>query len=219
MSKSYKLKKVIVKDEYKFLAVILVLLAAGLLLLPKYEKHEGIKPELLLGNAVSSERYISTDELAEKIINQDPSFLLIDVRDEESYAKYSIPNSINIPLAKLLDEDSESYLNQDEFDVVLFSNDNFYANQAWLLCNRLEFKNLRVLNGGVNNWYNTIINPVKPTENQAAIAFKLYSFRKAASMYFGVSYLDQVISPTKKTAPKKVITVRKKKKKVAEGGC
>lgn len=219
MSKSYKLKKVIVKAEYKFLAIILVLLAAGLVLLPKYEKHEGINPEILLGNAVSSERYISTDELAEKIINQDPSFLLIDVRSEESYAKYSIPNSINIPLAKLLDEDSESYLNQDEFDVVLFSNDNFYANQAWLLCNRLEFKNIRVLNGGINTWFNTIINPTKPTENQAAVDFELYSFRKAASMYFGVFYMDQVITPAKKTAPKKVVTVKKKKKKVAEGGC
>ncbi|MBE9488757.1 MAG: rhodanese-like domain-containing protein, partial [Bacteroidetes bacterium] len=201
--------------------VIFIVLAGGLVLLPKFEKHEGIRPEKLLGNAISSERYISTDELAHKIINQDPSFLLIDVRDKESFSKYSLPNSINIPLEKLFEEDTEGYLNQDEFDVILFSNDNFYSDQAWLLCNRLEYKNMRVLEGGVNTWYTTVINPVKPTENQPSSDFELYTFRKAASMYFGVVYPDQVKSEPikKKAAPKKVITVKKKKKLPVEGGC
>jgi len=215
-----KLAKVL-SFRYKVLAIVFVALAGGLVLLPKFEKHEGIKPEKLLSNAISSERYITSDELAHKIINQDPSFLLIDVRNEESYSKYSLPNSINIPLEKLFKEDSEGYLNQDEFDVILFSNDNFYSDQAWLLCNRLEYKNMRVLEGGVNTWFTTVINPVKPTENQPASDFELYSFRKAASMYFGVFYPDQVKAAPikKKVAPKKVITVKKKKKMPVEGGC
>lgn len=215
-----KLAKVL-SFRYKILTLVFIALAGGLVLLPKYEKHEGIKPEKLLSNAISSERYISSDELAHKIINQDPSFLLIDVRNEESYAKYSLPNSINIPLEKLFDEDSESYLNQDEFDVILFSNDAFYANQAWLLCNRLEYKNMRVLEGGINTWFSTVINPKKPTENQPFSDFELYSFRKATSMYFGVVYPDQVKTEPikKKTAPKKVIPVKKKKKLPVEGGC
>ena len=215
-----KLAKVL-SFRYKVLAIVFIALAGGLVLLPKFEKHEGIKPEKLLSNAISSERYISSDELAHKIINQDPSFLLIDVRDEEIFSKYSLPNSINIPLENLLDEDSEGFLNQDEFDVILFSNDNFYSDQAWLLCNRLEYKNMRVLDGGINTWFTTVINPVKPTENQPSSDFELYSFRKAASMYFGVVYPDQVKSKpiVKKAAPKKVIPVKKKKKLPVEGGC
>jgi len=215
-----KLAKVL-SFRYKILALVFIVLAGGLVLLPKYEKHEGIKPEKLLGNAMSSERYISSDELAHKIINQDPSFLLIDVRDEESYSKYSLPNSVNIPLEKLLEEDSELYLNQDGFDVILFSNDNFYSDQAWLLCNRLEYKNLRVLEGGINTWFTTVIKPVEPTENQPASDFELYSFRKAASMYFGVAYPDQTKAdpPPKKKAPKKIVPVKKKKKLPVEGGC
>lgn len=214
-----KLAKVL-SFRYKIIALIVIVLAGGLVLLPKYVQQEGISPEKLLSNAISPERYISTDELAHKIINQDPSFLLIDVRDEESYSKYSLPNAINIPLEKLLEEDSESYLNQDEYDVILFSNDNFYADQAWLLCARLDYKNLRVLNGGMNTWFNTVINPLKPNENEAATEFELYSFRKAASMHFGVVYPDQVkkVQPEKVT-PKKVITIKKKKKAPAEGGC
>jgi rhodanese-related sulfurtransferase len=208
--------------RYKILAIIFLVLAGGLVLLPKYQKQEGIKSEVLLSHANSPERYISTDQIANKIINQDPSFILIDVRDEESYNNYSLPNAINIPLKKIFDEESVPYLNQNQFDVVFFSNDNFYADQAWMLCDRLGFKNLRVLNGGLNKWFTTIINPVKPNEDMPAEEFELYSTRKAASMFFGVGYPDQVISEdsnSKTEAPKQVITVQKKKKKAAEGGC
>ncbi len=207
--------------RYKIIAFVLVMLAAGLVLLPKYEKHEGISPEQLLSNAISPERYISTDELADKLINQDPSFLLIDVRDEESFKKYNLPYAINIPLEKLLDEESETFLNQDEYNIILYSNGNFYADQAWIICNRLDYKNHRVLKGGLNEWFTTIINPKKPIENMPKITFDLYSFRKAASMYFGVAYPEQVkpATDTKNKPIKKRVIVRKKKKMAAEGGC
>ncbi|HCE55177.1 MAG: rhodanese-like domain-containing protein [Lutibacter sp.] len=208
--------------RYKILAAILILLAGGLVLLPKYQKHEGIKPEELLSNTISPERYMTTDRLAHILINQDPSFILIDVRDEKSFASYTLPNAINIPLQKLFDEGSVSYLNQNQYDVVLFSNDNFYADQAWILCNRLGYKHLRVLKGGINEWFTTIINPVKPAENMSASDFELYTTRKAASMFFGVVYPEQVKAETPKVvkvAPKKVITIEKKKKAPAEGGC
>ncbi len=208
--------------RYKLLALILVVLAGGLLVLPKYQKQEGIKSEELLSNAISPERYISTDQLANKIINQDPSFILIDVRDSISFNKYSLPNAINIPLKKLLDKDFEAYLYQNQFDVVFFSNDNFYADQAWMLCNRLGYKNLRVLNGGLNRWFTTIINPTVPTETMSTEEHELYSTRKAASMFFGVMYPDQMMTEDSNLnvpVPKKVITVKKKKKRAAEGGC
>lgn len=207
--------------RYKILALILMVLAGGLVLLPKHQKQEGIKAEQLLSNIISPERYISTDQIAHKIINQDPSFILIDVRDSVSYNNYSLPNAMNIPLKKLLDKDFEGYLNQNQFDVIFYSNDNFYADQAWVLCNRLGYKNLRVLKGGMNRWFTTIINPVKPNEDVAAEEFELYSTRKAASMFFGVVYPDQVAekSDIQISVPKKIITVKKKKKRAAEGGC
>jgi rhodanese-related sulfurtransferase len=208
--------------NYFLLGFLLLLIAGGLVLLPKYEQHEGIKPEILLNNVISPERYISTDNLSNIIINQDPSYLLIDVRDSIQYEKYTLPNAINIPLEKLLDEDSELYLNQNSYNVVLFSNDDFYANEAWIICNRLNYKNLRVLKGGLNLWFNTIINPPKPTEFMDNNAFILYDTRKAASMYFGVAYPEQVKKSkveVKKPEPKTVIPIIKKKKMPVEGGC
>ena len=217
-----KLAKVLT-FRYTILALIFIVLAGGLVLLPKYTKHEGISPEELLSKAISPERYISSDALADKIVNQDPSHILIDIREEIEFTKYSLPNAINIPLKNLLDEDSIPYLNQNQYNVILFSNDNFYADQAWLLCNRLGYKNIKVLKGGINEWYKTIINPAVPNENMAALDFELYRTRKASSMFFGVVYPEQfkVDKPVevKKTTPKKVITIEKKKKKPTEGGC
>ena len=218
-----KLAKVL-SFRYMFLAVIMLVLAGGLLLLPKFEKQEGINPETLLSNVISPERYISTDQLAKIYINQDPSYLVIDVRSENDYNSYSLPNSVNIPLNTLLSEDVEGYLNQDQFDVVLVSNDNFSANQAWILCNRLGYKNLHVLKGGMNEWFNTIINPKKPTETMSAKEHELYNFRKASSMFFGVMYPEEIKvfkKPVvvKKAVTKKVIPKKKKKKMPTEGGC
>lgn len=210
----------ILSFRYAVMATILIILAGGLVLLPKYEKSEGLAADKLLSNIISLERYVSTDQISDKIINQDPSFILVDVRDEKSFNHYTLPNAINIPLKNLLDEKFESYLNQDQYDIVFFSDDNFYADQAWLLCTRLEYKNLHVLKGGLNKWFTTIINPQKPNENNAAIDFELYSTRKAASMFYGVVYPEQV--KRKKVIqkkPKKVITVKKKKKMPTEGGC
>lgn len=217
-----KLAKILT-HSYKILAVILILLAGGLLLLPTYEKHEGIDPESLLANAISPERYITADELAHKIISEDPTVLVIDVRDSVRFGSYSIPGAINIPLKNILDEENEGYLDQSAYEIVLCSDDNFYADQAWILCNRLGYKNLRVLQGGMRDWFNSVINPPVPDEKMPNSEHELYSFRKSASMFFGVVYEDQVKAtpPPAKPSPKpKTVTpVKKKKKKMPEGGC
>lgn len=216
MSKTYKSKKILVSRQYQILALILVVLAGGLILLPKYKKNEGISPELFVKHTLSTERYISTDLLADRLVNQDPTVLLIDTRSEEEYTAYALPNAINIPLSKFFDEDLNAYINQNIYDVILYSNDNFYSNEAWMIGNRLGYKNLYVLKGGLNEWFNTIISPKLPKETDSQKDFELYSFRKAAGMYFGVGVTK---TETEKKPIKKVITVKKKKKRVPEGGC
>jgi len=220
MSKKYKLKRLLVR-RYQILAAILFILAAGLVLLPKYKKNEGIAPDLFVKNIISSERYISTDLLADRLVNQDPTVLLIDTRSEKEFNDYALPNAVNIPLKDLLNENFDGYINQDVYDVILYSNENFYADQAWIISNRLGYQNLYVLKGGLNEWFNTIINPKMPEETEPKEAFDLYSFRKAAGMYFGVGIVkSEVKKEIKKKKPtRKVITVKKKKKRVPEGGC
>lgn len=221
MSATYTTKKILVKRSYQFLALILVILAGGLIVLPKQQQHEGIAPELFVKNMVSTERYINTDVLADRMVNQDPVLLLIDTRTTEAFEKYSLPNAVNIPLSHIFNEELNPYLDQDVYDVVLFSNDNFTADEAWLIGNRMGYQRLYVLDGGLNAWFETIIEPELPKETMSREAFELYAFRKAAGKYFGVANdTVEIETEVKKVpAPKKVVTKPKKKKKMPEGGC
>lgn len=221
MSATYTTKKILVKRSYQFLALILIILAGGLIVLPKQQKHEGIAPELFVKNMVSTERYINTDVLADRMVNQDPVLLLIDTRTTEAFEKYSLPNAVNIPLSHIFNEELNPYLDQDVYDVVLFSNDNFTADEAWLIGNRMGYQRLYVLDGGLNAWFETIIEPELPKETMSREAFELYAFRKAAGKYFGVANdTVEIETEVKKVpAPKKVVTKPKKKKKMPEGGC
>ena len=221
MSATYTTKKILVKRSYQFLALILIILAGGLIVLPKQQKHEGIAPELFVKNMLSTERYINTDVLADRMVNQDPVLLLIDTRTTEAFEKYSLPNAVNIPLSHIFNEELNPYLDQDIYDVVLFSNDNFTADEAWLIGNRMGYQRLYVLDGGLNAWFETIIEPELPKETMSREAYELYAFRKAAGKYFGVANdTVEIETEVKKVpAPKKVVTKPKKKKKMPEGGC
>ena len=221
MSKRYKSKKFLVKTRYMILAAILFVLALGLVLLPKHAKHEGIRPELFVKNILSGERYINTDELAERMISQDPSLILIDTRTEDAFNSFTLPNALNLPLADVFNEEINYFLDQEIYDVVLFSNDDFLADEVWMLGNRMGYQRLYVLQGGLNAWFNTIIHPEAPSQTEPQDAFDLYSFRMAAGKYFGVANdtIEIKPAPVKKVAPKKVITQPKKKKRAPEGGC
>ncbi len=208
----------ILSKRYTILASLLFIAALGLVLLPPYEENERVTAENLLAKVVNPERYITSDVLADKIISKDPSILLIDVREAAQYDKYTLPGAINIPLDSILNSENEGYLDQNQYDIVLFSNENFNADQAWLLLNRMAYKNLHVLNGGINGWYHTILNPPKPQENMPKEAFELYNFRQAAALYFGVGVKAKK-EDKQKVAAKRVVPKMKKKKRKPEGGC
>ena len=211
--------------RYVILAVVFVILAGGLVVLPKFNPVKGIEPTQLLNDAISPERYISTDELADRLINQDPSILLIDVRSKADYDKYALPGALHVPFKSMLNDEFDVYIDQDDFDVIFYSNDNLIADQAWILSKRLDYKNIHVLKGGMNEWYRTIINPEKPEEIMASNAYDLYAFRKAASMFFGVAYPQKSApikvqpKPVVVSKPKVIVPKKKKKKMPVEGGC
>lgn len=204
------------------MAVVMILAGVGLIAIPDFAKKKEMKAEQLLLEIMSTDRLISTDDLAEMIIGKNPLLQLIDVRTPEEFAEYSLPNAVNIPLADLLTKDKdgdyvwEDYLNQDTKINVLYSNGDVYATRAWTLCTRMKFKNNYTLNGGLNRWFETIIQPKFPAENSTIVEDKLYQSRLGAKQYFlGGSTVVQPTNAATNAAPVK------KKKKVAEeeGGC
>ena len=201
--------------RYIILAIILIGAAFGLTILPEKGYRSALSPEDVLLKASDESRYLSTHTIAERIIERDPSLLLIDVRMIDEFEAYNITGSINIPQEEILNKDWEMYFLQDGMDVVFYSNGNVFAEQAWNLCAQKGYKNLYVMKGGLNKWFETIIQPTPPPDTAPSEAFDLYSFERAASIYFGGTPVGAATAPT----PKKNVIVRKKEKKAAEGGC
>ena len=199
---------------YIIIIIIAVLLGGGLLLIPDPDYVEELSPQQILLDINNDSRFWSTDMIADKIIKQDPSLLLIDVRDEGQYEYFSLPGALNIPLENILDPEWDDYFDAEDYDIVLYSNGDVYADQAWILLKRLNYKNIRVMQGGLNHWAETILQPPAPKQSDPQEAFELYNFRRAARQYFGGG--SEITSDD----PAEVIMVsRKKKTGAAEGGC
>ena len=203
--------------RYILLAVLLIGSAFGLTLLPEKVVSNQIPAKEFLIDIYNPARFLSTHQIAKRIIDRDPSIFLIDVRTPSEFEEYSIPGAFNIPLENILEDEWSDYLSQEGLNVILYSNGDIYADQAWILIAQEGVENLYIMKGGVNAWFATIIQPVAPPETSPSEAFDLYSFEQAASIYFGGSSAGVASSAT--PAEKKTVVVRKKKKKAAEGGC
>ena len=200
--------------NYIYLTVLMLILAFGTFFLTKPKELKQIEPQQLLREIIQPTRYVTTDQVAKMIIHKDPSLELIDVRSSDEFAKFSLPNSINIPLDSLLNSSSLSYLGIPGTKVVFIGNDDILADQAWVLTKRLGFKSTYVMTGGLNLWMETIIKPQKPSEDEPFVAMETYEFRKGAQLYFtGAKDETQDVSKVK------VDVVRKKKTSAAAGGC
>ena len=214
----------LVKKRYISMSVVLLGLAFVLFLLPEKQNPKELKPEHLMAELNDETRFVSTDFVSDKIIQKDPSIQLIDVRTAEEFEKFKLEGALNIPLADILEKDEkgnyvwEDYLNQDIKQNVFYSNGTVYANQAWMLLRRLNFKNNSVMKGGLNKWIETIIKPKKPHYSEGDDAFALYSKRKGASMYFGGGSVVPA-SSSDSTAKSKPIIKKNKKAAEEEGGC
>lgn len=203
--------------RYTLLTVLLIGSAFGLTLLPEKTASNQMPAKEFLIDIFNPARFFSTHQVAKRIIERDPSIFLVDVRTANEFEEYAIPSAFNIPLENILEEEWTNYLSQDGMDVVLYSNGDIYADQAWVLLAQQKIKNLYIMKGGLNQWFATVIQPVFPLETAPSEAFDQYAFERAASIFFGGTPVGTktTIAPAKK----KKVVVRKKKKKAAEGGC
>jgi len=203
--------------------LIMALLLVGsfiAIFLPNVKPHKHIiGAKQLLYEVNKQGRYVNTDAVAKMIMESDPSLLLIDIRSPKEYAKYTIDGAINIPFDKILDKANVDYFNQDVYTTVLFSNGTSLADQAWLTLRSYDYKGNKVMKGGLNQWYKTIINPQKPAADQlTADAQQAYLFRKGAQIYFtGATPVSNAAPSSKPKATGKPIV--KHKKKEVSGGC
>lgn len=200
---------------YLILSVILILIGIIIVILPERNYKEDVSADKLLAEITDGTRFYSTDDIARMIIDQDPSFILIDVRDTNSYKEFHLPGAVNIPLNNFLAPEKKAYLDQKVRDIVFYSNASVKAEKAWLIAQRLGYDNTYVMKGGLNAWIEDIIRPTPPPVTASNEAFDQYKFRLGASLYFGGSNTE--VRTEIDAEP--VIIQRKIKKTVVEGGC
>ncbi|RXQ95568.1 rhodanese-like domain-containing protein [Ancylomarina salipaludis] len=173
--------------------------------------------EELLVEAQEGAQFMSTDEIADMLVQKDPSFQLIDVRAQNEFEKFHLPNAINIPISEILSEDWADVLDQDVKMNVFYSNGTLKANEAWMITRQLGFNNNYVLQGGLNYWIETILNPTAPASTSPDEEIAKYDFRKGAGMALGGASVSTT-SATTSSSPMPAVK-KKKKKKRAAGGC
>jgi rhodanese-related sulfurtransferase len=171
----------------------------------------------LLEKAVSGEQYIHPDQVADMLINKDPLLQLIDVRTPAEFDKFSLPGALNIPLSSLLSLEYKDIIDQDLKMNVFYSNGSLSANEAWMITRQLGYKNNYVLQGGLNYWAETIMNPQAPTSTSPDEELAKYNFRVGASKALG-GEVDQAVAGAVKPAEKPVIIKKPAQKKI-QGGC
>lgn len=211
------------KNRNLILFLILLLVSTVVFIVPLFSSNDEVTPNTQLSDIISTERYLSSENLASFIINQDPSIVIIDIRTEDEFKQYHLPTAINIPFELLLNEENKSIVNQSKQTIVFYSNDHLLADNAWFLTKNLGYKNIIVLKDGLNGFFNSILNPEAPSTNASTDEKELYLLRKSSGIFFGIPFNNapQKSAPIliEKPVLKKVEPVKKVKVEIEEGGC
>jgi rhodanese-related sulfurtransferase len=143
-----------------------------------------IKPQKLLSEVLDDNICLTVDQVARFVVSEDSSVQIIDLRTPEEFRTVNIPGSINIPYAKLLDNDPDALLNNGKARNIFYSNGDFESNYAIAIARGLNQKNTYVMKGGLNEWFNIVMNSKFTGEKISARENALYETRTRARKMF-----------------------------------
>jgi rhodanese-related sulfurtransferase len=143
-------------------------LGAGALLLglaapfagsPYLSGQTGLDAESLARLIASGEDHVTALELAAWIRDRKPGLRVIDVREPDAFAAYSIPTAENIPIHRL---PRAAFSKNDT--VVLYSEGGAHAGQAWVLLRASGLSNVFFISGGLADWHEDVMEPSLPAD-------------------------------------------------------
>lgn len=209
----------VIMKPLNLLALILLPMGIIIAAVPQNTtKHLRISASEMLAEVNTRTQYIAPEEVADMIVTKEPRLRLIDVRSQEEFEKFSLPGAVNIPLSDLLSEQYTDILNQDTKTNVFYSNGTLEANEAWMITRQLGFPNNFVLEGGLNYWFEAIMNPQKPASTSSDEELAKYDFRMSAGQALGGGGVVKTITTETSPESKPVVKTAGRKKKAA-GGC
>jgi rhodanese-related sulfurtransferase len=206
------------KPLYKLAAVFIPL---GILVAAIPDNKVAVEksdPQTILAEVKDGSHLLTTDAVADMLVQKDPSLQLIDVRTKAEYDQYHLQGAVSVPLDNILSEEFSFLFDQDVKMNVLYANGTTAASQAWMLLRQQGYKSLYCLQGGMNYWAETIMNPSQPAATASDDELAKYDFRKAAGGVLGGGAPMTASTPavSAPTAPKAGAAPKKKR---AAGGC
>lgn len=124
---------------------------------------------------------MSADELAFHLIDGGRQVIPIDVRDAAEFAKLSLPGAVNVPPAAMFGKEWRSLLAQEHKKRVFFANDEQTAVRAATLASLLGYRNVAALEGGLNMFSQTILQPA-PGGDEAVTRFRKHASLEIAAL-------------------------------------
>jgi len=143
-----------------------------------------VRPQKLLSEVLDNSTYLTVDQVAGFIVSEDSSVQVIDLRTPDEYRMANIPGSINIPYAKLLEIDPGSISNNGKTRNIFYSDGDFNSNYALAIARGLNIRNTYVMKGGMNEWFNTVMNSSFTGERISARENALFETRTRAKKMF-----------------------------------
>lgn len=208
--------KTMKKNELILLGFLFLISFWALFLPNKVWVYHQINSKQLHYEMTKKDKYISVEDVAQAIIERRNDIVFIDVRDSLQYKEYTLPGAFNINYDSLLLK-TDNIVHNDDIIKVFFSNGNTQAEKCWLIAKRANLKNIYIMDGGLNSWFDNILNPTAPQEPMSNEQERLYQRRKGLSAFFvGTKNAPSTQSNSTTTT----VPVQQNKKKDSKlGGC
>jgi rhodanese-related sulfurtransferase len=155
----------------KFSAVLLCLGLIIAFLPPSANRFFIVKPQKLLAEVLDGNTFLSVDQVARLIVSGDSTVQIVDLRTPEEFMAFNIPGSVNVPYEKFFDNDPGLSMNNEKIRTIFYSNGDIDSNFALAIARGMNLNNTCVMKGGLNEWFNTVMNSsftgerITPREN------------------------------------------------------
>jgi len=172
-----------------FLAIAIVLVAVGYGL--PSSQQPGVTAGVifsesqLLEAVEAAQDHIEPEELADRMLRQDPGLIVVDIRPVVEYMDYHLPNTLNIQMKDL---HQALIPHKNVGTIVLYSNGMTHPVQARDSLYRSGYTNAYILTDGLNGFIERCLTPVSlrdeilPTETAAKIrAWRAFFLSSATS--------------------------------------
>lgn len=140
-------------------SIVLIVLGIIIALLPITANPSFLlRPHELLAEIIGDQNSVTVDQVAKLIVSEDSTMQIIDLRSPKEYMEASLPGSVNIPYPDFINSIKMGIPGDKNTKTILYSNGSYDSNSALVIAKGMKNTNIYVMEGGLNEWYKTIMN-------------------------------------------------------------